>query len=195
MSFSSSSNAEPEKLQMDGDDASDFPGKSEQATSAVTTVAAATAFPGTVIPDAVDSTSSSTSSSFIELSREAAAPIYAKPRGSGKSVYKTEIGDDGHRVANYVLFEDSMAKAKVPWQFYSAMTAEERDIYMAHLKALRERRLSYKDPKTGYVVMSVSQLLLNGKCCGNGCRHCPYKHENATPEIRKSKKWNGAFYV
>lgn len=142
------------------------------------------------LPDTADP-----KSSFFDLSYETATPIYAKPRGTGKNFYKTEIGEDGKRIANYVLFEDSMAKAKVAWQTYSEMTTEERDIYMAHLKAIRERRLSYKDPKTGFLVMTISQHLLRGKCCGSGCRHCPFQHENATIQIRKSKIWNGVFYV
>ncbi|CAG9534615.1 unnamed protein product [Cercopithifilaria johnstoni] len=133
--------------------------------------------------------------SFLNLPHEMAAPIYAKSRGTGKNIYKTEIGEDGQIIANYVLFEDSMAKAKVAWQTYSEMTAEERDIYMAHLKAVRERRFSYKDPNKGFPVMTVAQHLLRGECCGSGCRHCPFQHENAELQIRKSKIWNGAFYV
>lgn len=131
----------------------------------------------------------------IDLPIKEAAPVYATPRGTGKKIYKVEIGRGGQQLANYVLFEDSMEKSKVPWLAYSNMTSEERTIYMAHLKAVRERKLSYKDPVTGYIVMTVSQLLLNGKCCGNGCRHCPYQLENATPEMKKSKIWNGAYYV
>ncbi|KAK6107371.1 Ribosomal protein L14p/L23e family protein [Brugia pahangi] len=142
------------------------------------------------LPDIIGS-----KSSFPELSFETAAPVYAKPRGTGKNIYKTEIGEDGQLVANYVLFEDSMKKAKVVWQTYAGMTTEERDIYMAHLKAIRERRLSYNDPKKGFLVMTVSQHLLRGKCCGSGCRHCPYQHENAALQIKKSKVWNGAFYI
>ncbi|VDM47349.1 unnamed protein product [Toxocara canis] len=139
--------------------------------------------------------SSSPNPADVELFRDDAAPIFATPRGPGKKVYKTVEGKDGEQLADYVLFEDSMNKAKVTWNDYSTLTSEERDIYMAHLKALRERRLWYKDPKTGFHVMCSSQLLLSGKCCGNGCRHCPYGHENAKPEVRKRKKWNGAFYV
>ncbi|VDK49957.1 unnamed protein product [Gongylonema pulchrum] len=179
-------------MQKNGDKASDFP-EAPQTDTATGAAVAVSVISEITVSDVTGSSSSS--SPPVELSREAAAPIYAKPRGSGKAVYKTDFDEDGRRVANYVLFEDSMAKAKVPWQAYSGMTAEERDIYMAHLKAVRERRLTYKDPKTGYTVMTVSQLLLNGKCCGSGCRHCPYQHENAAPEIRKSKIWNGAFYV
>lgn len=98
-------------------------------------------------------------------------------------------------LADYVLFEESIKKAEVKWSKYDAMTSEERDIYIAHLNAVRDRKLYYIDPKTKFKVMTISQLLYEGKCCGNGCRHCPYEHVNATPEIRKSKKWNGAFYV
>jgi hypothetical protein len=47
----------------------------------------------------------------------------------------------------------------------------------------------------GYEVFTVAQLLLNGKCCGNACRHCPYNHENVPEDKRKLKAWNGAFYV
>lgn len=131
----------------------------------------------------------------LDLLRDRAAPIYAIPRGPGKKVYKTEIGENGRRLANYVLFEDSMEKCQITNADYTNLNSEERDIYMRHLKAVRERHLNYKDPKTGYVVMTVSQLLLNGKCCGNGCRHCPYQHQNAPLEIKNKRKWNGAFYV
>ncbi|VBB27563.1 unnamed protein product [Acanthocheilonema viteae] len=121
------------------------------------------------------SDTASPKSSF--LSREKAAPIYAKPRGSGKKVYKTEIGEDGQHIANYVLFEDSMAKAKVAWKTYSGMTADERDIYMAHLKAIRERRFSYKDPKKGFVVMTVSQHLSGNQKYGMVPSTLKLRHE------------------
>lgn len=111
-----------------------------------------------------------------------------------KKLYKFVKGKNGDLFADYLLFEDSMKRAKVSWDDYSALTAEERDIYMAHLKAVKDRKLTYKDPKTGYIVMTVS-VLLSRRCCGNGCRHCPYNHENATLTVKKSKKWNGAFYV
>ncbi|MDD1781913.1 DUF5522 domain-containing protein [Enterovibrio sp. ZSDZ35] len=28
--------------------------------------------------------------------------------------------------------------------------------------------------ENGYMVLSAWYLLKRGKCCGNGCRHCPY---------------------
>ena len=47
----------------------------------------------------------------------------------------------------------------------------------------------------GYQVATVSQLLYNADCCGNACRHCPYNHANVNKPVRKSKTWNGAFFV
>lgn len=32
--------------------------------------------------------------------------------------------------------------------------------------------------ENGYVVFTEYYHLKRGYCCGSGCRHCPYKHEN-----------------
>jgi len=32
----------------------------------------------------------------------------------------------------------------------------------------------YLDPTTGLYVMTADTLRARGKCCGSGCRHCPY---------------------
>lgn len=110
-------------------------------------------------------------------------------------MYSTVQGEKRELLADYVLFEDSIQKAKVPWVSYTRLGSSERTIYMVHLKAVKQHKLTYKDPETGYTVMAISQLLLNGKCCGNGCRHCPYGHVNMDPVKRKKMKFNGAFYV
>ena len=39
-------------------------------------------------------------------------------------------------------------------------------------------KLTYKDPSTGYQVFTELAHTQRGKCCGSGCRHCPYNHEN-----------------
>ncbi|WP_425396679.1 DUF5522 domain-containing protein [Aeoliella sp.] len=31
----------------------------------------------------------------------------------------------------------------------------------------------------GFVVFTAAYLLRRGKCCGNGCRHCPYRDHQA----------------
>ncbi len=38
----------------------------------------------------------------------------------------------------------------------------------------------------GYIVFTVQYHIERGFCCGNGCKHCPYKYENV-PEPKKSE--------
>lgn len=47
-----------------------------------------------------------------------------------------------------------------------------------HRIACESDQNTYVDPITGYQVMTSTTLLKQGKCCGNGCRHCPYQYIN-----------------
>ncbi len=47
--------------------------------------------------------------------------------------------------------------------------------------------LSYADPQTGYAVFTELGLLARGKCCGCGCRHCPFEHSNVPTGQRASR--------
>ncbi len=38
----------------------------------------------------------------------------------------------------------------------------------------------------GYIVLTEKYHLQKGFCCGNGCRHCPYKYINV-PEPKRSE--------
>jgi hypothetical protein len=38
----------------------------------------------------------------------------------------------------------------------------------------------------GYMVLTASYHLENGKCCGNGCLHCPFDYINVS-EPRRSE--------
>ncbi|MBS1665756.1 MAG: hypothetical protein JST58_00115 [Bacteroidetes bacterium] len=40
-----------------------------------------------------------------------------------------------------------------------------------------------------FVVLTEKYHLEKGYCCGNGCRHCPYKYENV-PEPKKTELLN-----
>jgi Family of unknown function (DUF5522) len=44
----------------------------------------------------------------------------------------------------------------------------------AHDAAMREGRSTYVDPETGFTVFTALALQAQGRCCGSGCRHCPY---------------------
>ena len=47
-------------------------------------------------------------------------------------------------------------------------------IMAAHDAAVSEGLTEYKDPKTGFSVMTEPFLKTKGFCCKNECRHCPY---------------------
>jgi ATP-binding cassette subfamily B (MDR/TAP) protein 1 len=46
-------------------------------------------------------------------------------------------------------------------------------------------QLTYTDPATGYSVFTEIAHKERGKCCGSGCRHCPYSHENVKDKASK----------
>jgi hypothetical protein len=43
-----------------------------------------------------------------------------------------------------------------------------------HEAACARGEKTYADPETGYTVFTRLAHLERGKCCGSGCRHCPY---------------------
>ena len=44
----------------------------------------------------------------------------------------------------------------------------------AHDAALAAGADTYRDPESGLLVMTSAMLAGRGRCCGSGCRHCPY---------------------
>jgi hypothetical protein len=48
------------------------------------------------------------------------------------------------------------------------------EVVEAHRSAMARGEEGYLDPTTGLYVMTADTLLARGKCCGSGCRHCPY---------------------
>ena len=52
------------------------------------------------------------------------------------------------------------------------------DFEAIHNRACAAGDFFYNDPKTGYMVMTKINHQKRGKCCGSGCRHCPYSHVN-----------------
>ena len=51
----------------------------------------------------------------------------------------------------------------------------------AHAAAVAAGERIYRDPATGYVVMTELEHLRRGDCCGSACRHCPFGHRNVRP--------------
>jgi Family of unknown function (DUF5522) len=54
----------------------------------------------------------------------------------------------------------------------------------AYLHALDAGAHTYRDPATGYLVMTELAHLARGSCCGSACRHCPYEHGGVDPARR-----------
>ena len=46
---------------------------------------------------------------------------------------------------------------------------------------------TYKDPISGYQVLTSEALLKKGKCCGNSCRHCPFGHLSVENPVGESQ--------
>lgn len=52
------------------------------------------------------------------------------------------------------------------------------DWFSEHDRACARGASTYTDPESGYQVFTHLGLERRGTCCGCGCRHCPYGHEN-----------------
>eukprot|EP01126_Amoeba_proteus_P030704 TRINITY_DN30292_c0_g1_i1.p1 TRINITY_DN30292_c0_g1~~TRINITY_DN30292_c0_g1_i1.p1 ORF type:complete len:260 (+),score=22.01 TRINITY_DN30292_c0_g1_i1:108-887(+) len=55
------------------------------------------------------------------------------------------------------------------------------DIESIHKRACEEEVDFYKDPVTGQDVWTTHGLLKRRRCCGSGCRHCPYSQNSKLP--------------
>jgi len=64
---------------------------------------------------------------------------------------------------------------------------QSRTIEKLHTATCDRKENGYKDPKTGFYVLSAYYLKNRGHCCGAGCRHCPFSAEEqqraGRPEI------------
>ena len=50
------------------------------------------------------------------------------------------------------------------------------EIEEAHRRAEEAGEPGYIDPDTGLFVFTADFLTARGRCCGSGCRHCPWRH-------------------
>jgi diphthamide synthase (EF-2-diphthine--ammonia ligase) len=63
--------------------------------------------------------------------------------------------------------------------------AQDAGFVAVHRQACEAGRHTYTDPATGYQVFTELAHLQRGKCCGSGCRHCPFNHANVKDKITK----------
>jgi hypothetical protein len=48
------------------------------------------------------------------------------------------------------------------------------------------KEIDYYLDENGFVVFTEKYLLEWGHCCGNGCRHCPFKSKNIAVLVTES---------
>lgn len=58
------------------------------------------------------------------------------------------------------------------------------DFWSAHDEACQRGETTYEDPQTGFTVFTRIGLEGRDKCCGAGCRHCPFDHDNLPAKRR-----------
>lgn len=63
------------------------------------------------------------------------------------------------------------------------------EILRRHEAAMAAALSTYRDPATGYTVMTADYLAERGYCCNSGCRHCPW--EPGRPEPREAPSGGG----
>lgn len=63
----------------------------------------------------------------------------------------------------------------------------EADVWTIHERACERGEPSYVDPESGLIVLTELGLEARGACCGCGCRHCPYEHENVPADTRAGR--------
>lgn len=63
----------------------------------------------------------------------------------------------------------------------------------AHDEAAAQGLATYTDPDTGYSVFTSVGLKARGKCCGCGCRHCPFQHAAVNLEVSEEQIRNPAW--
>lgn len=51
------------------------------------------------------------------------------------------------------------------------------EIDRRHREAVAGEAPGYLDPETGLFVITAAVHVKRGRCCGSGCRHCPYVGE------------------
>lgn len=52
------------------------------------------------------------------------------------------------------------------------------EIMRRHRQAVDTASPGYLDPDTGLFVITAKVHRDRGRCCGNGCRHCPYVEDD-----------------
>lgn len=82
------------------------------------------------------------------------------------------IGDTAEIIAE-IAHGVGNAHYQTAWLRFDDKGAKDA-IAALHARACRDGAPTYRDPASGYDVLTADFLRRRGHCCGSGCRHCPY---------------------
>ncbi|ELU15804.1 hypothetical protein CAPTEDRAFT_228505 [Capitella teleta] len=118
----------------------------------------------------------------------------SQARTSLQKKYSTESSSNGNGMAQLINVERELQKWK-DGVCLDGFPEEHKAVHAAHLKAVEKGLSAYNDPITGFEVFTILSHLRRGYCCGNTCRHCPFKHSGVSQQFKQLKKFNTAFYA
>ena len=101
------------------------------------------------------------------------------PRSSAVGWQRVELPEKEANTSN------KKAKAFGVGDIEDLAGSAEDGFHALHQKACDEGKTTYKDPATGYSVFTEVAHRKRGKCCGSGCRHCPYNHANVKDKLSR----------
>ena len=110
---------------------------------------------------------------FIGISRSPTCGL-----STGVKDYGSTIKAPMHQAVDFPSTEISSMNTEANRQrFLDRVKKYEKKykIKKLHNSAISSGSSSYKDPDTGFSVMTSKFLESRGSCCGSGCRHCPWE--------------------
>ena len=125
---------------------------------------------------------------MLELIRSARAKLDQPAECESSGVIKTAADDDDQPVditpstEDVVTWKEPLTVADLPADEREKASRSRLPLRMAkalhrHAMKSQPQRDTYIDPDTGLMVFTMAYLRRQ-PCCGNGCRHCPYGHQN-----------------
>jgi iron complex transport system substrate-binding protein len=85
----------------------------------------------------------------------------------------------------FLMVDLAVSEPPTPASEPSLSVPDIEDSVTLHNRACEAGESFYSDPETGYQVFTEYAHKLRGKCCGSGCRHCPYAHVNVKDKAAK----------
>ena len=102
-----------------------------------------------------------------------------------QAIRSLDFSADGIKGFQKVTMRSSLATPEAAPTECNETVPDIEDFDTLHRAACDQGDLFYTDPTTGLCVFTEVAHKKRGKCCGSGCRHCPYDHVNVRDKLGK----------